>query len=224
MAPKVVEEESVRADSRVRTLLILDRWKFNDVKRITSDLGIPQNKFIEDCIEKGICESKNTSSIKKAVEDSEYIFGVDVNELEKRLKNMEPLNVYKKVYLALKLSSKKRTKLFLHIWPNELDEICMIDEVLNKSTEVRNKKKYFNIKKIANNFSPNITLSIFGEEYLKGYLKDEDYAKLKEFNPNIFISLAEREEEEPIEEDEPIEEEPIYDETLEAEILEPEEE
>jgi len=197
------------------TVVRFPRRLHYDVQRLARSEDITQNDLITKMIEREVSRAKNTKWIDDDIQSSKLLWGIDIKELSKKLQKNMPLSVDQKAYLAHVLPVKKREKLFLDTWRKDLDEIAMIDELLDRSTEIRKDKKYYNLKKLANNL--RIPLTEFGKAYLKGFLKDKDFNKLLEETEYLYRE-EEGEEEEPLEETEPIDEE-----FLDAEILEPEE-
>lgn len=207
----------INASEFSATIVKLPRRLHYEVQRMARAEDITQNDLITKMIEREISRAKNTKWIDDDIEESKLLWGIDVKELTEKLKKKMPLSVDQKAHLAHTLPLKKREKLFLDTFPKDLDEIAMIDELLDRSTEIRKDRKYYNIKKIANNL--RIPLTEFGKAYLKGFLKEKDFNKVMEETEYFYIE-KESIEEEPIEE----EIEPIDEETLDAEIIEPEEE
>ena len=209
-------EKLIDASDSSATVVRFPRRLHYDVQRLARAEGIPQNDLLVKMIEREVSRAKNTAWIDDDIEESKLLWGIDVKRLTEKLQEKMPLSVDQKAYLAHVLPVKKREKLFLDTWPKDLDEIALIDELLDRSTEIRKDRKYFNLKKIANNI--RISLTEFGKAYLKGFLKEKDFDKVMEETEHLYRE-EESKEEESLEETEPIDEE-----TLDAEILEPEEE
>ncbi len=224
----------IDASDSSATVVRFPRRLHYDVQRLARAENISQNDLIIKMIEREVSKAKNIEWIEDYVKKATYLWEIDVKELSKKLHEKMPLSVDQKAHLAHVLPVKKREKLFLDTWPKDLDEIAMIDELLDRSTEIRKDRKYYNIKKLANNL--RIPLTEFGKAYLKGFLKEKDFDKVMEETGAFYIENESEEEEsleeetEPIDEEpldavilEPEETEPIDEEPLEAEILEPEE-
>lgn len=211
-----MDMDLINASEFSATVVKLPRRLHYEVQRQARAEDISQNDLITKMIEREISRYKNTTWIDDDIDESKLLWGIDVERLSEKLHEKMPLSVDQKAHLAHVLPVKKREKLFLDKWPKDLNEIAMIDELLDQSTEMRKDRKYYNTKKIANNI--RIPLTEFGKTYLKGFLKDKTFNKVMEDTKYLYRE-EESIEEEPLEETEPIDEE-----TLDAEILEPEEE
>ena len=224
----------IDASDSSATVVRFPRRLHYDVQRLARADDITQNDLIIKMIEREVSKAKNIEWIEDYIKKATYLWEIDVKELKEKLQKKMPLSVDQKAHLAHVLPVKKREKLFLDTWPNDLDEIALIDELLDRSTELRKNRKYYNTRKLANNLK--IELTEFGKAYLKGFLKDKDFDKVMEETDSFFIEKESEEIESSVVEEPPsesveaseipeveAEETPTDDEPLEAEFLEPEE-
>lgn len=199
------------------TVVRLPRRLHYDVQRLANADDMSQNDLIIKMLEREVSRAKDIEWIEDYIKKATYFWQLDIKEFSEKLHEKMPLSVDQKAHLAHVLPIKKREKLFLDTWPKDLDEIAVIDEILDRSTEMRKDRKYFNIKKIGNNI--RIPLTEFGKAYLKSFLKEKDFKKVMEDTEYLYI-VKESDEEESLEE----EIETIEEETIDDKILEPEEE
>lgn len=177
------------------TLLVTPQT-FTTLGKLSEEEDISRSELIRRFINNGISKIMDIRELEIAIKDSKSVFGLNIPELVKKLKNIENLNFYRKAYLShsLKDTPNKRIKLFeLMEWSKELEESHLIDGILEESKN-KGQKKPYSLLKFANNL--RINLSSFGEEYLKNLIGEKDLEMIKELRSDKFPPIQTEEPEE----------------------------
>lgn len=189
-----------KADEETNTQIRYPSRLHHAAKRLAKAEGVSLNTILKRSIERDITRLTDMSFIAECIEDStSLIFGIDINKLRAKLHEKEiemniTLNAYHKVYLARVLPYEKRVRLFLLEWPDDLDEISMLDEQLDSSIEERDGRRYYNIRKLANNL--RIPLTLLGEEYLKTFIEQKYLNEVMNLTKHLYAEEAEEEQNE----------------------------